>query len=90
MYTQEAINYLCDFSTLLNGHDVSISLDRLNIGIGFDWLRLSLILHLRCEELFCVLRNFSKYRLQGDLEISERRSFRRVKIIIFFILFSIL
>ena len=35
MCTQEMINYL-HFPALPNGRDVSISLDRLNIGIGFD------------------------------------------------------
>lgn len=61
MYTPEVINYLHVFATLLNGPDVSISLDRLNIGIGFDWLRLSPVLYLRHDELFCELENFSKY-----------------------------
>lgn len=61
MHTQEVINYLHVFAILLNGHDVSIFLDRLNIGIGFDWLRLSPVLHLRQDELFCELGNFSKY-----------------------------
>lgn len=61
MYTPEVIKYLHVFATLLNGHDVSISLDRLHIGIGFDWLPLSPLLHLRHDELFCELGNFSKY-----------------------------
>lgn len=50
MYTPEVINYLHVFATPRNGHDVSMSLVRLNIGIGFDWLRLSPVLHLRNDE----------------------------------------
>lgn len=60
MYTPEVIKYLHVFATLLNGHDVSISLDRLNIGIGFDWLPLSPLLHLRNDELFCELAKLFK------------------------------
>lgn len=66
MYTPEVINYLHVFATLLNAHDLSTSLDRLNIGIEFDWLRLSPVLNLRHDELSCELGNISKYCLQDD------------------------
>lgn len=67
MYTPEVINYLHVFATLLNAHDLSTSLDRLNIGIGFDWLRLSPVPDLRHDELSCELGNISKYCLQDDI-----------------------
>lgn len=84
------INYLHVFATLLNGHDLSISLDRFNVGIGFDWLRPSPVLHLRHDELSCELGNISNYWLQddfGNLRGERAERFRKSADIIHFLLY---